>query len=198
MNIVKRTGFIGMIAMAAAACAAQPADEGNAPDVASDSVDEQDQGYVYNGWSQISWYEYNACGNYPHSASQWLSRSYGDASRGGGACYVKSTGASCSADTTCTTAAVAQYGAGAYGYCYSGTCYSRPGTQAAYCALNPNRANGHTVNVPNAFNDVWGGNNHLILCMTKTAGPNLSCGGQDTSQYMRSLNSLNYYYDGSC
>jgi hypothetical protein len=197
MKAVKGIGVAGMIAFGVVACAAQPANEENAPEIVSDSVDEQDEGYSYNGWQQIAWYEWNYCSQAPNSASQTFVRSYGDATRGGGACYVKSTGVGCSSDSTCLANAVATYGGSAYGYCFAGSCYSRPGSQASYCSLSPNRGPS-TVNVPNAFSgDIWDGTNHLLLCMTKTAGPNPACGGTSTSQYMRNVVGLNIFY-GSC
>jgi hypothetical protein len=172
---------IASCAIALTACTAEPSGS-EAPDAVLDSLDESDEGASWNGWTQShsGWlYAYLSFTQVSHT----LSRSFGDNTRGGGACFVRSTGVGCSSDATCLGNAQAQYGASAWGYCYSGSCYSRPGAQATYCSLNPNRGAG---TVTATFPSTWPvGNEYALGCMTKTAGPNTSCAGTNASLYMR-------------
>jgi hypothetical protein len=187
MNAFKKTGLVSMLlaGIGVTACAAEPTNEQeeNAPEAVLDAADSQDEGTEYNGWSQSMFFTVQICVS-GGGAAHTLTRSYGDATRGGGACYVERTTTSCSSDSTCLGVATAQYGGSAYGYCYQGTCYSRPGSQASWCANNPNRAPGH-VYPPYQTN--FSGTGALLGCMTKTAGPNTACGGTNTSLYMRSV-----------
>jgi hypothetical protein len=170
-----------VFAASVSACAAEPLHDREAPETTLESLDEADQGTSYNGWSQSVYASYNWCmsvGSFDHT----LSRSSGDSTRGGGGCAVEwQSGSSCSADSTCVASAQSMYGASAYGYCYSGQCYLRPGSQATYCSLNANRSPGTVTGL------VLGSAQHVVGCMTKTAGPNTACGGTNTSLYMRSV-----------
>jgi hypothetical protein len=196
MNPFSKMVFVCAIAGAvgASACTAEPetSEEGNAPLATLDSMDETDEGTSYNGWSQDP-YMINQlfCGNFV--LGHQLIQSYGDATRGGGACLVKRTGEGCSSDSTCLASAQAQYGGSAWGYCYAGQCYSRPGPQSL-CTLNPNRGPGYiwthpsTSYLTSGFGDP---NTDFVLgCMTKTAGLNPACGGTNTSLYMRTVKPL--------
>jgi hypothetical protein len=171
------------------ACAAPTTSEADAPEAALDSVSEQDEGASYNGWTQVGG------GSYGLDSGSWgfshvLQRSYGDNTRGGGACIVVQKGNTCSSDGDCMGLAQAEFGPAAYGYCYAGYCKSRPGGQAGNCTLNPNRGAGQL--------DLWGwgyysSNPAILGCMTKTGGPNTACGGTNTSLYMRSVWGFNFY-----
>jgi hypothetical protein len=172
-------------------CAAEQ-EQDDAPVATLDTAGEADEGTAWDGWTQ------SAAGNVSFGLgltdfSHTLTRSSGDAIRGGGGCLVLKTASSCSADATCTTSAIATYGAGAWGYCYSGLCYNRPGTQSALCALNPSRAPGTVSKV------IFGGyptTARVLGCMTKGAGPNnTSCGSTNTSLYMRSVHELSFSFD---
>jgi hypothetical protein len=177
-----------LVGLSACASTEAPA-EADAPEATlDDAIDERDEGTSYNGWTQTADVRLNLFVN-AYIMTHTFTRSSGDATRGGGGCFViRKPGTSCSSDATCTTAAQAQYGASAYGYCYSGVCYSRPGGQSPYCALAPNRS-------PGVVNALWGAdpyapwtNNEFVVgCMTKTAGPNPACGGTNTSLYMRTM-----------
>jgi hypothetical protein len=167
-------------------CATEPAPASEAPELETSGPIEQTDGYSYNGWHQfpIAWFNYESTAV---SVSSHFTREYGDATRGGGFCLVYArTAATCSADSDCLSAAQTQFGASAYGYCFSGTCYDRPGSQAAFCNVNPNRSPGaiagwqtSTVTYPNH------GDPAVLGCMTKTAGPNTGCGGTNAALYMR-------------
>jgi hypothetical protein len=171
-------------------CSAESTDM--VPTVETDDLDLRDQGTSYNGWTQSisgSTFFYSAYGDWSFTANHTMTRTSGDATRGGGACAVYLSGTSCTNDTPCVTAAQSQFGSTAYGYCYSGTCYLRPGSQANYCALNPNRGPGTlTKNLTNQTGAIVHG---AIGCMTKTAGLNAACGGTDSSLYMRTYTSWN-------
>jgi hypothetical protein len=182
------TSVVGSVA-----CATEPAtDVTDAPEAAIDSLDTADEGDSYNGWTQ-SVPNFFACYDwylFPQSDQFWFqhtfTRSSGDSTRGGGGCVVNQTGTSCSSDSTCLGLAQSTYGASAYGYCYSGLCYSRPGSQSDFCTLNPNRAPG-TIDKLTWNRNSTLSNSYVLGCMTKTAGPNTACGGTDTSQYMRAV-----------
>jgi hypothetical protein len=176
------------------ACAAEPAEvaAADAPEIETDSVSSQDEGTSYNGWAQDPYGILQFCyGNLV--LGSYLGRSYGDETRGGGACFVRRTTTGCSADSTCLGVAQAQWGASAYGYCYQGTCYSRPGGQATYCALNPNRGPGYLYTYVAAGAEIgFDGTDFALGCMTKTAGPNTACGGTNGSLYMRTVDAMEY------
>jgi hypothetical protein len=182
-SVATATGLAA--ALCATACTAERADENaDAPSIASETLDERDEGTTYNGWSQYAFGQWELYSSVFYVAS-WLNRSSGDATRGGGTCFVRRTGTGCSSDATCTSLAQSTYGASAYGYCYSGVCYNRPGSQASYCALNPNRAPGFIQVDPPRSAVATDGNDYALGCMTKTAGPNTACGGTNGSLYMR-------------
>jgi hypothetical protein len=197
MNTIARLalGLALVSGVTSVACSAAPTSEGDTPSVSLDSAAGQDEGASYNGWSQYAFgnWDYH---DYTFIVGSILGRDYGDATRGGGACFVRrKPGTSCSSDSTCLTAAQAEYGGSAWGYCYSGTCYSRPGAQASNCALNPNRAPGIISASPSwssAYND---GNDFVVGCMTKTGGPNTACGGVETSLYMRTMGDIYFDYN---
>jgi hypothetical protein len=76
------------------------------------------------------------------------------------------------------------WGSQAHGYCYSGACWYRAGSQASDCALSPNRTAGTlTKSVSTAMGYGYG----VLGCMTKTSGPNTACGGTNTSLYVRTI-----------
>jgi hypothetical protein len=186
--ISPRTIFIAAPLLAVlSACTGEPVSEEQTPDTSLDVLDEQDQGTSYNGWTQaVSGVYLNTYGGII-TVHHTLSRSYGDATRGGGGCFVvRRPGTSCSADSQCQADAQAAYGASAYGYCFSGQCYARPGSQASYCALNPNRSPG-TVSSGFISGSPYTANEYGLGCMTKTAGPNTACGGTNASLYMREV-----------
>jgi hypothetical protein len=184
----KKLGFVAAIVVASVVSACgmtDRQDDQEAPTAEVDALAESDEGVAYNGWTQSIAGSVDPCIGI---ASYWqtFTRASGDATRGGGTCFVhKKPGTSCSSDTTCTTAAQAQYGASAWGYCYSGVCYSRPGSQSSFCALSPNRAPGTVGNVYLSATTTF--QEHVLGCMTKTAGPNTACGGTNASLYMRTV-----------
>jgi hypothetical protein len=182
LSTVIAFSFAGVAGLLGAGCAADPASNTEAPSVATDTTDVADEGDSYAGWSQTPYLYIPMCGGQAY-IMHTLTRSSGDSTRGGGGCAVVATGASCSSDSTCLSAAQASYGSAAYGYCYAGACYSRPGSQSDYCALNPNRGSGNIWKYPPG--SAW--TDFALGCMTKTAGPNTACGGTDASQYMRSV-----------
>jgi hypothetical protein len=172
------------------ACGVDGLPEADAPAANADALDENDEGTSFNGWTQaIS----GICdlGIGVTTWSQTLTRASGDATRGGGSCFIlKKPGTTCTLDSNCQAAAVAQYGASAYGYCYSGVCYSRPGSQASFCSVSPSRPPGTNGGVFLAFGAT--GTENVLGCMTKTAGPNTGCGGTNTSLYMRTVKPVTY------
>jgi hypothetical protein len=175
---------VAMIGLGLVACSAERSStEEEAPSAALDTLDPADEGASYNGWTQTPSgmvYMYMGFGQLDHT----FSRAGGEATRGGGACFVyQQPGSSCSSDSPCLSAAQAAFGASAYGYCYSGVCYSRPGSQTDYCALNPNRAPGSVTKLWPSYGVNY--YEHILGCMTKTGGPNTACGGTNTSLYMR-------------
>jgi hypothetical protein len=174
-----------IVATLFSACAAQPVEDSEAPDTTFSTVDEQDEGTSFNGWTQsvsgsveagfgLTYFEHT------------FSRSSGDATRGGGGCLTIWTNNGCSSDANCQAPAQSSYGPSAYGYCYSGRCYSRPGSQADFCSLSPNRGPGVVSKV--SFSTY--GNAYVVGCMTKTSGPNTACGGTNTGLYMRMMHYL--------
>jgi hypothetical protein len=171
------------LAVATSACARETAMTGEAPELEASSLDEKDEGASFNGWTQSPSYHFDDCDGGDLYLQSTFARSYGDATRGGGVCYVEhEVGTSCSSDASCTGLAQAQWGGGAFGYCYSGTCFTRPGAANQYCLQNPNRSAG-TVGL-------WVSGNkfqYALGCMTKTAGPNTACGGTNSSLYMRTV-----------
>jgi hypothetical protein len=188
--------------LAVSACTTDPPAGGETPATTFDGLDERDQGVVYNGWYQWMSGAFDAeliTATFTHN----FTRSSGDTARGGGGCLVRKTGRSCSDDSTCTTQAQTLYGASAWGYCYSGACYDRPGSQATHCALNPNRsaANGNMTLTKAAYPVAHTFNQddyYTLGCMTKTAGPNTACGGTDTSLYMRVVSRMDYVVQDPC
>jgi hypothetical protein len=165
------------------ACAPEADTSGDAPAIESDALDVTTEGYTYNGWTQSA--------SIGSGISSTFTRSSGDATRGGGACYVLAVShitGSCSSDAQCTGWAQGLYGSNAYGYCNSyGACLARPGSQADYCVLNPNRTAG-TVSKSLPANPPTGPDacyQYALGCMTKTAGPNTACGGTNQNLYMR-------------
>ena len=90
MNVFRGLVFVGgvVVAVAASACA-RPAEslEDEAVPETVDMLDEQDEGTSYNGWTQTAqaWADY--CAYDTPSMAHTLSRSYGDSTRGGGACH---------------------------------------------------------------------------------------------------------------
>ena len=210
MTIKQMTGGFGVVfvAFALSACAAEPSDVGEAPELADDDgvISPADEGTTYDGWTQYADTVWQQCmGNWAIRSN--FTRSWGDNTRGGGACFVRATGASCSSDASCISAATAQYSAG-WGYCYQGQCYTRPGAGSTYCTTpNPNRSPGwvwtnpyfwDTVAFPNGYPD---GAEYALGCMTKGAGPNGSCGcttatcgSNYTSLYMRTVRPLDWEF----
>jgi hypothetical protein len=183
-----RSFVLSVVALiGAAACSASPATGDDAPQVAESTIDPQDEGATYGGWTQYPDAQVGMFGEILN-VSHTIYGSGGGTTRGGGACLVQQTGSTCTSDTTCTTEAVALYGVGAYGYCYQTGCFARPGVQSALCALNPNRASGSTISVSLSVGYSAPGYGYYVVgCMTKTAGPNVACGGTNTSLYMRTL-----------
>jgi hypothetical protein len=197
MNRMEKLVFGCLVSVVASvsACTAEHSTEEDAPIVASETLGAADEGASYNGWTQSVYLRDEWCDGDPAYMAHSLTRTSGDDTRGGGACYVIANNTGCATDATCLTVAQSQYGSSAYGYCYQGSCYSRPGSQATYCVVNPNRGPGGvdkwlvgtTAMYPSSF---------VIGCMTKSAGPNTACGGTDTSQYMRTRGDLTQY--GPC
>lgn len=177
------SGLIGMVfALGMASCAAEGQGEGTAPAADVAGVDALDEGTSYNGWTQSMVAEIYPAMNFTRF-EHTFTRSYGDATRGGGGCLLASTGNSCSADSTCIDQAKATWGSTAYGYCYQGACYARTGSQGNYCALNQNRS-------PGTLQGLWFSAysvDYALSCMTKAAGPSTNCGSTNTSLYMRSM-----------
>jgi hypothetical protein len=185
MRITQLPFGVAGVVLSIVGCAAEPP-VSDAPEVETLGASEQTEGYSYNGWHQFptAWFDY---GYTTVNVASHFSRDFGDATRGGGVCLVYSrTSSSCSVDSDCVPAAVSQFGAGAYGYCYSGRCYDRPGSQASYCNVNPNRSPGAIsgwLTPPVAYPNH--GDPAALGCMTKSAGPNTGCGGTNTELYMR-------------
>jgi hypothetical protein len=189
MNIVTKATIGVLAALAVTACAAETAPTNEAPEASLDTLDSEDEGTSYNGWSQHVWGTLYV-NTYYATINSGFTRSYGDATRGGGACLVRQTHISCSDDSNCLFHAQSSYGSSAWGYCYSGACYLRPGDQSL-CTLSPNRAAGGLF--LGAGIDVTG-SEHILGCMTKNGGPNTACGGTNTSLYMRTVNSMTFDY----
>jgi hypothetical protein len=178
-KIVQFVG-LGAIAVSVACTAAVPNGDVDFTSDTDDSLAAMDVGTSYNGWTQSVSGTYCSMSG-ARTLNHTLSRSSGDTTRGGGGCTVVAKGTSCSTDSNCQAAATAEYGSSAWGYCYNGSCYSRPGGQEL-CFLNPNRAPG-TIG-----GDVGMGESFNVLgCMTKTAGFNTACGGTNGSLYMRTV-----------
>jgi hypothetical protein len=177
-------GIVGCAVLSA--CSPETSAEEIAPSALLDELSDLDQGTSYNGWTQsVTATYYAMCG------TTWgrhrLTRSSGDATRGGGTCLtVRKASTTCSSDSTCVTAARAEYGPSAYGYCYSGICYSRPGG-ADNCVTSANRSSGTLDVIIDGANGV---NRYFVGCMTKTAGPNPACGSTDSSSYMRTMSAV--------
>jgi hypothetical protein len=192
MNIVKLLVLGATSSMLlSVACATSSAETSDAPDTELDALEESDIGTDYNGWNQDPNVAVNVCGMGPSFIWQNLNRSYGDATRGGGVCLVALYGTACSTDSECHASATAGWGPSVWGYCYSGFCYARPGSQADYCTLNPNRAPGQLFKFISPSSS-----NFALGCMTKTAGPNMACAGTNTSLYMRTLREYVHTWDG--
>jgi hypothetical protein len=204
MKLAATSVAVATALMLGCSASPEPTDD-DAPGVETDSVSEQDEGASYNGWTQapgghITTYIYPWGDSYSEidAIGGTFSRSSGDSTRGGGSCFVtRRASSSCSVDSTCTAAAQSQFGASAYGYCYQGMCWDRPGG-AELCSQNPNRS-------PGAFNGAvyiaqhdWIPSGHdtssVLGCMTKTAGPNTGCGGSNASLYMRTTGGFNNDY----
>jgi hypothetical protein len=192
MRSSSKCGWFGLAftaAVAVSACAAEPAPEDEGAEATLpelDSLAEQDVGASWNGWTQNTIAGYCIDIAWQQWAYHELVRSYGDNSRGGGACLTirRQPLAYCSSDADCLGGAQSTYGGSAYGYCNEGVCHDRPGSQATYCGLSPNRGPGDLIDagwqVGQSFAH-W----FVVGCMTKTAGPNTACGGTNTSLYMR-------------
>jgi hypothetical protein len=187
---------IALACVGALACSNGPLFE-SAPAFDTDAtLDALDEGHIYNGWNQYPdlYYQKN-CSSQAiisnGSMSHVLDRFEGDATRGGGACHVvKQHGSSCSTDSDCAVSAPQ------YGYCYSGTCYVRPGSQADECVMGPNRGAGSVGKTVGSYGGyAWQDFNYVLGCMTKTAGPNTACGGTNGSLYMRAVWPANYECD---
>lgn len=169
-------------------CASEPDPNADAPESTLDALDAQDEGFSWNGWSHwpdgtLDTFTYQAV------VKNTFTRSYGDATRGGGVCLVHETNNACSTDSACTTLAKNTYGSLAFGYCRNSKCYFRPGSQSANCRLG--QSNGHN-GVAELRLDIadmskrW----YAYGCMTKAAGPSTDCGSTNPSLYMQSLRSL--------
>jgi hypothetical protein len=202
MMVVKRGwskgSVLSLVVMASplvVACASEPAPVEDAVEVDLDGVEAQDYGTAWNGWSMFANGIYAGGVTSLGQLNYFLYKNSGsEPSRGGGACWVlQKTGSSCSndaaGDAACTSGAVAQFGAGAYGYCWNNVCYDRPGTQS-FCTLGPARTPGQyvmtgpgAVTVPPGYNFAP----FVLGCMTKTQGPNPACGGTNQSLYMRTV-----------
>jgi hypothetical protein len=175
-----------------AGCSSEPvASEGSAPTIDEAALAVQDEATDYDGWAMYPLLSEN-CIDGTNGVHLNVQRTSGDSTRGGGSCFARSTGASCSSDTTCTSAAQAAYGSLAYGYCFQGSCYSRPGDANVYCARSPN------ITTSGGYGGVYGvlpsssvqydGFDVSLGCLTKTAGPNTACGGTNGSLYIRWAN----------
>jgi hypothetical protein len=191
--ISKRTACLGVIAITLGlmACGTKPATDSEAPEAELDQLDESDEGTSYNGWIQFLYSMRDGCGvDAPYMEHVVYRSSGSESSRGGGACIVHQEGGACSSDATCLAAAQAYWGPSAWGYCYSGTCYTRSGSQAAQCVMNPNRPHNNNIHMSNA-------GDYLLGCMTKTPGPNTACGGSNTALYVRTVAMTNVYYSSN-
>jgi hypothetical protein len=183
-------GGLAAAAVATTACSSEPAFEESPELATAANIEAQDEGWSYNGWEQLPAGWYGGDGNV--YTWNYFVRSYGDSTRGGGSCVVyHRDGSSCSSDATCLSAAQAQFGASAWGYCSGGACWSRPGSQAAYCSLGPNRTPGQYHNpAASEYAPASHTGPAVLGCMTKTAGPNTACGGTNTSLYMRTVGGI--------
>jgi hypothetical protein len=205
MKLVATSVAVATTLMLGCSASPEPTND-DAPVVETDSVSAQDEGASYNGWSQapighITTYVYPWGDSYAEidSFGGTFSRSYGDSTRGGGSCFVtRRASSSCSVDSTCTASAVAEFGAGAYGYCYQGTCWDRPGGAGDYCTQNPNRSPGAfsvwTYMPQSGWIPVGHDTIGIVGCMTKTAGPNTGCGSTNTTLSMRTIGGFNNDY----
>jgi hypothetical protein len=191
MRIMKKlstlSSVLGIVAVVVFSGCAATAEAEDAPTVFEDSIDEADIGTSWNGWDQSI--VGTTCVNANLAqVSHTFVRSSGDATRGGGVCGTIVSSTACTTvgdDSFCLGMAHALYGQSAYGYChpvpFSGPkCLYRPGSQADYCSLSPNRGAG---TVSKTINDKRV--NYMVGCMTKTAGPNTACGGTNQGLYMR-------------
>jgi hypothetical protein len=201
MNAYCRVGLVAVASVIGlTACAAERRDEGAAPVVseAEVAITPADEGTSYNGWWQDARLYWPTC-NEPYWAemTHWVHRDYGDSTRGGGACYVQATSTGCSSDSTCVSLAQSTFGGSAYGYCYQGACYSRPGSQSTFCVMNPNRTDAYGLGTYLPKSSMYGAFwlDFALGCMTKTAGPNTACGGTNSSLYMRTLSALEQTWD---
>jgi hypothetical protein len=193
MNTLKFVSLCAAAALMSVACAEKPVDEAEAPEVALEDVDMQDMGTSWNGWSQGAWVEIGFCSGINRITSDFA-RYSGDSTRGGGVCLVQQWGTACTNDSDCTAYGQSMLGPSVYGYCVSGSCNVRPGSQADWCTLNPNRG-------PGMLHKYVGGgvsNYGVVGCMTKTAGPNTACGGTNQSLYMRVFNPDPAYQVDGC
>jgi hypothetical protein len=192
MKIVKLLVLGAGAALYLVACSKSPeVASDDAPEAAMDAIDPRDEGTDWNGWSQEAFVMVNVCGGGPNWLWHNLNRSWGDATRGGGVCLVANYGSACSTDAECHASATAGWGPSVYGYCYQGNCYARPGSQGDWCVLNPNRAPGQLNRT------IAGSSSYFALgCMTKNAGLNAACGTTNTSQYMRTLSSNVWSWEG--
>lgn len=175
--------------VASTACSAATVADDEAPAVSDTPIDPKDEGNSYDGWTQEPMAAYDGCSG-TYSISHWLTRGWGDATRAGGACWTYPSSSSCSSDTTCTAEARSVYGSSAFGYCYAGSCYARPGAPSTYCVTGSNRDPGvlQRFDIPGP-----GINGYAVGCMSKAAGPNSACGGTNSSLYMRYVTTPYYY-----
>lgn len=182
---------VAAVGLSVVGCAAEP-QIANAPEVDDLGVAEADEGWAYNGWSQVLSYTIWLGSQYPEWR-QTLTRSFGDSTRGGGACSVIVTSTACSSDALCVSNAQASYGPSAWGYCYQSKCHSRAWSQSVGCIIGSSRSSGNTVIGPTGGTGTYQGWADAVLgCMTKTAGPNSACGGTDPSAYVRSVKLATY------
>jgi hypothetical protein len=185
---------LGLVVFLGAAVGVSACGEGSAAEQAPDAIETietTDVGTTYDGWTQSpsgTVYVNMGFGTVEHT----LTRSYGDSTRGGGACYVlRQPGSSCSVDDTCKAAAQSAYGSQASGYCYGGECYDRFFSQAEGCKLNSNRSPGTLSG--NWYATTLGfatGNEFVLGCLSKavgTATPPFPCAGSDPDLYMRTI-----------
>lgn len=177
-------GMCSIVAASLAGCAAAEASNDQAPEVASESIDPQDEGTSYNGWSMSAYGDVHVDYGYANFG-HYFGRSYGDSTRGGGSCFVHHAGESCTSDESCTTAAKANYGSSAYGYCYSGTCYTRAGSQGSSCSINSNSTPGYYGATVSSGSIVPTGDYYVLGCMTKLSGPNTACGCTSSGTYLK-------------
>lgn len=167
-----RASSIACIALATlgvAGCAATSNEE--APDVTLDSAEALDEGTYWDGWTQTP-YAYVEPNASTFTIQHTLQRSWGDATRGGGSCYVfHAAGSSCVAgasiaDTQCAQEAKAIYGSNAYGYCYQNSCWYRPSGPTTSCILVSNRSPGPISRTISRNNGNYG-NEYVLGCMSK-------------------------------